>query len=168
MQFVARAHALMLAFVHAHGFSPSTESPMLVRRPSGPAARSSAYAQQQRTAVVVGCGPAGLAAALVCARNHNFKVTVIEASSEAKITSYDRSKAYFYNINQRGQSLTRLFPGLQRGIAAAGIGMSRFERLTVPGDPEKLFNNVPFSRPQTAEEKKKFGKFYWIPRHTPS
>ena len=102
MHIVARAHALMLAFVHAHGFSPSTESPMLVRRPSGPAARSSAYAQQQRTAVVVGCGPAGLAAALVCARNHNFKVTVIEASSEAKITSYDRSKAYFYNINQRG------------------------------------------------------------------
>ena len=67
-----RWHVIMLAFVHAHGFSPSKSS-MLVQRPSGPAARSSAYAQE-RTAVVVGCGPAGLAAALVCARNHNFKV----------------------------------------------------------------------------------------------
>ena len=59
------------------------------------------------TAVIVGGGPAGLSAAVVLARNHGYNVRVLESASEENVVSYDRSRAYLYNINVRGQVMTR-------------------------------------------------------------
>lgn len=45
------------------------------------------------------------------------------------------------------------------------MAIEKFERLTVPGDPNKIFDNVPFSRQTSEAEKKRMGIWYWIPRH---
>jgi kynurenine 3-monooxygenase len=118
-----------------------------------------------RRAVVIGGGPAGLSAALVLAKHHGFNVTLLEAASETDIASYDRSRAYLYNVNPRGQVLTKRFPFLQNGLKDRGVGVTQFARLTVPADPNEIFTNEPFSRPITEEEKDKSGMLYWIPRH---
>ena len=107
-----------------------------------------------RTAVVVGGGPAGLSAAVVLARNHGYNVRVLESASEENVVSYDRSRAYLYNINVRGQVMTRQMPSVQQGLEEQGVGISKFERLIVPGDPKELFTNVPFSHPQSQAERK--------------
>ena len=132
----------------------------------GPSSFSnSGNAPTNNRAIVVGAGPAGLATALVLARNHSYHVTVLEASAESTIAGYDPTMAYLYNINGRGQVLTQRFPALQRGLETTGVPVQQFQILTVPGDPNECFTNVPFSRPMSKEEKERIGILYWIPRH---
>lgn len=66
-----------------------------------------------RTAMVVGGGPAGLSTAIILARNHGYSVKVLETATKDNVASYDRNKAYLYNINMRGQVMTKRMPSVQ-------------------------------------------------------
>jgi len=144
----------------------TTDSPSSSKTESSPQ-NEEIKQSKPKTAIVVGCGPAGIATALILVRHHNYKkVTILESNTQSDISSYQRSKAYFYNLNERGQTLTKLFPNLQRSIEEKGVGISKFEIVLVPADPEQLYTGIPTSRPQTEEERVKFGRSYWIPRHT--
>eukprot|EP00438_Fugacium_kawagutii_P026634 Skav216846 [mRNA] locus=scaffold2997:159629:161835:- [translate_table: standard] len=64
--------------------------------------------------MVVGAGPAGLAAALMLAKK-GWSVSVFERSSDP--AAYDPGKGFMYLIDGRGQKMLRL------------LGLSIFERL---------------------------------------
>lgn len=116
-----------------------------------------------KQAVVVGGGPAGLAAAQILAKSDEFdQVIVLESSDPDKALSYDPRRAYFYNVNKRGQRFTDAF-GID--LSERGVGVTKFARQTVPADPEDKFEGVPFSREFTPEEKLQMGTMYWVPRH---
>eukprot|EP00586_Coscinodiscus_wailesii_P016707 CAMPEP_0172503856 /NCGR_PEP_ID=MMETSP1066-20121228/173012_1 /TAXON_ID=671091 /ORGANISM="Coscinodiscus wailesii, Strain CCMP2513" /LENGTH=511 /DNA_ID=CAMNT_0013279771 /DNA_START=90 /DNA_END=1622 /DNA_ORIENTATION=+ len=112
------------------------------------------------TAVVVGAGPAGLAAAMVLPQYFD-RVLVLE---DAPCSSYDPSRAYFYNVNQRGQQFTKDF-GIN--LSQRGLGVQEFARFIVPADPEQVFDydvQKPIQQSLSKKEKEQLGTMYWIPR----
>ena len=105
---------------------------------TGAMSSSSSSSIKPQKAVVIGGGPAGLAAALALSSEpHNYEVTVIEASSKDSTRTFDASKAYLYNINARGQKFTKKFQAVNEGVEKFGVeqvGM-RFKSFTlVPGE----------------------------------
>ena len=134
---------------------------------------------QSPTAIVVGGGPVGIATSLVLASKHGYDVTLLESSISSQ-SKYDPTKAFLYNMNARGQALTKMFPGMhdklvQRGVESRGFSDTTFT--IVPADP-----NVPI--PQKVKMDKSFelkddenqmkamknsekaaAPGYWIPRH---
>jgi hypothetical protein len=67
---------------------------------------------------------AGVAASLMLASRHNFDVTLLESSLISQ-SKYDPTKAFLYNVNHRGQKLTKMFPGMHqklqdRSVASRG------------------------------------------------
>ena len=121
-----------------------------------------------RRAVVVGGGPAGLAAAITLASEpHAYKVTVIETFPEDATRTYDASKAYLYNLNPRGQKFTRSerFSRIQELVeekSVSQVGL-RFKSFTlIPGDTETKLEPYVLD-PGTKDLITK--KTHWIPRH---
>lgn len=125
----------------------------------------------KRTAVVIGAGPAGLAAALVLS---NLKVATQKDNEEvffdrvvvledAPKEVYDPARAYFYNVNKRGQRFTNAF---DIDLAKRGLGVTEFAKLVVPADPIDVFdeNIVPKRQSLSEKEKAQMGTMYWIPR----
>eukprot|EP00580_Thalassiosira_gravida_P007477 CAMPEP_0201635820 /NCGR_PEP_ID=MMETSP0493-20130528/8207_1 /ASSEMBLY_ACC=CAM_ASM_000838 /TAXON_ID=420259 /ORGANISM="Thalassiosira gravida, Strain GMp14c1" /LENGTH=586 /DNA_ID=CAMNT_0048107831 /DNA_START=109 /DNA_END=1869 /DNA_ORIENTATION=+ len=134
--------------------------------------------------VVVGAGPAGIAAALTLASHHNYTVTLLESSPASSAqTEYDPTKAFLYNVNGRGQTLTCQFPNMQQKLVERSVpsgGFGGFKLTIVPGDPNEEL-------PKVVEEEKTDGKTpeedktpelkgamqsekaaaagYWLPRH---
>ncbi|KAL7441990.1 hypothetical protein ACHAXM_008194 [Skeletonema potamos] len=142
---------------------------------------SSALQQPKQQAVVVGCGPVGVAASLILASKHNFDVTLLESSPESSSQSkYDPTKAFLYNVNGRGQTLTKMFPTMhqklvERSVASKGFAATKI--IIVPADPT---TPIPKSKSNiqgtTKEEETNANKSmpsgekvanvgYWIPRH---
>ncbi|KAL3799590.1 hypothetical protein HJC23_008717 [Cyclotella cryptica] len=134
-------------------------------------------------AIVVGAGPVGIAASLVLASRHGYDVTLLESSPETSIqTKYDPTKAFLYNVNARGQTLTKMFPNLHDKLVKRSVESKGFADATitvVPADPnlpipkssklEKSFemrnneNNEAGNAMPKSE--KAVGVGYWIPRH---
>jgi len=144
---------------------------------------SSALQQPRQQAVVVGCGPVGVAASLILASKHNFDVTLLESSPESSSQSkYDPTKAFLYNVNGRGQTLTKMFPTMHQKLVERSVtskGFAATKLIVVPADPAepipesksnmqgttneeegKQKNNI--SMP-TGEKAANVG--YWLPRH---
>ena len=134
-----------------------------------------------KTAVIVGGGPGGLAAALVLSNvlkpstgeakgihsnsniKSNFLFDKIVVLDEAPKEAYDPTRAYFFNINRRGQTFTNAV-GID--LSKKGTGVSEFAKFTVPADPFVVFDGTkPFSRPMSPQEQENMGTLYWIPRH---
>ena len=121
-----------------------------------------------RRAVVVGGGPAGLAAAITLASEpHAYKVTVIETFPEDATRTYDASKAYLYNLNPRGQKFTRSerFSRIQELVDEKSVSQIGFQFKSftlIPGDTESKLE--PLVR-ELGTKDVTTKKTYWIPRH---
>ena len=131
--------------------------------------------------MIVGGGPGGLAAALVLSTvqtpwsaeaadesnnshsHSNFLFDKIVVVDEAPKEAYDPTRAYFFNINRRGQTFTNAV-GID--LSERGTGVTEFAKFTVPADPAEVFEGTqPFSRPMSPHEQENLGTLYWIPRH---
>ena len=93
-------------------------------------------------AIIIGAGPVGIATALVLASpRHNYNVLLLESSPETTSQSkYDPTKAFLYNVNSRGQELTRQFPNMQRKLeerSVASKGVTNTTITIVPANPEE-------------------------------
>jgi len=124
--------------------------------------------KRKKTAVIVGGGPGGLAAALVLSNvkkqgeETGFFERII-VLDEAPKESYDPTRAYFFNINRRGQTFADAF---NIDLSKRGTAIAEFSRQSVPSDPKDVFDGTnPFSRSMSDEERQRLGTSYWIPRH---
>ena len=70
-------------------------------------------------AVVVGCGPAGLASAMELRSLGYERVVALERRCAAE--EFEQQKAYLYLVDARGQRWTDRFPGLTESILADGV-----------------------------------------------
>mmetsp|Transcript_62378 Transcript_62378/g.71657 ORF Transcript_62378/g.71657 Transcript_62378/m.71657 type:complete len:570 (-) Transcript_62378:110-1819(-) len=114
---------------------------------------------EREQAIVVGGGPVGLSAALVLA-NRGYDVSLFEATSTDEIKAFNPAMAYLYNINERGQAFTNLFPiSIHEKLVESSVASTDAGFMVASGD---------------AKEKIKFPKLpnfgvttpsYWIPRH---
>jgi kynurenine 3-monooxygenase len=95
-------------------------------------------AENQPHAVVIGAGPAGLSSALILARNHGYRVTILEKNTKESYT--DDTRAYSYAINFRGQALTKRLPLVQELLEQRGVAAQEFAIVRVPGNPTEIFD----------------------------
>ena len=142
---------------------------------------TSALQQPRRQqAVVVGAGPVGCAASLILADKHNFDVTLLESSPASSTqTQYDPTKAFLYNVNGRGQRLTRMFPNMQKKLEERSVvskGFAGTSITIIPADPAEPIPQQKKNVPAAAEDETKTNKSmpsgekagnvgFWIPRH---
>eukprot|EP00956_Cyclotella_meneghiniana_P042213 scaffold248392_cov40-Cyclotella_meneghiniana.AAC.3 len=127
---------------------------------------TNALQQPRQQAVVVGCGPVGVAASLVLcelshhnslsnrASKHKYDVTLLDSSpSSSSQAHYDPTKAFLYNVNSRGQTLTKMFPSMHEKLVERSVVSKGFAGTTitiVPADPKVA---IPISK-KNEEEKK--------------
>ena len=118
-------------------------------------------ASNDNHAIIVGGGPVGLAAALTLSNApHFYHVTLLEQSTGTGL--FDPTKAYLYNINQRGQEWTRQFPAVQALLEERGSSTGMGGIVIVPADPKEP---IPEKKDLTVSTMKG-EESYWIPRHT--
>jgi len=180
---------LGLAFsttTQAYLFPPKSgiRNSLVVGRGGGPTSDDNDVSLPSRKkAIVVGSGPSGLAAALVLATlpNDPYDVTVLESTAGSTASSkYDVSKSYLYNVNARGQTLTKMFPQMQQKLVDRGVrggGSSSFSIQYIPADPAEPLPpskgvGVGGTNPKDSEAAKagpisddEEKLSYWIPRH---
>ena len=134
----------------------------------------------QKHAVVVGGGPVGLATALTLSNPpHCYNVTVLE---QASVEQYDPTKAYLYNVNQRGQLwMKENFPGALAKLQERGSVGSMARITIVPADPKLPIPErktlAQYDTTKNNPQDKKEGeeivddpqldkRNYWVPRHS--
>ncbi|CAK0856592.1 unnamed protein product, partial [Prorocentrum cordatum] len=117
------------------------------------AAAVSRESPAEKAAVVVGAGPAGLAAALLL-EGRGWSVTVVERSADP--TEFDPGRGFMYLIDGRGQRcLEGLEPGLLERLRAASVEAAAADIGIV--SPEGL-------REMANPMKNALRTSYWLPR----
>ena len=96
----------------------------------------------------MGGGPGGLAAALVLS---NVKKPGIIVLDEASKGSYDPTRAYTFDMNQRGQRFTDAF---DINLSKRGSPHNGYKFEYVPSDPNDVFDGIPpATTPMNEEER---------------
>ena len=106
-------------------------------------------------AVVIGCGPAGLAAAVELKRRGFDKVVALERRDAPD--EFEVAKAYLYLVDRRGQRWTDAV-GATDGIRERGVSNEGFSLTRIYPDEKGIFPTKPvLARPGAAQA-------VWIPR----
>ena len=114
---------------------------------------------EREKAIVVGGGPVGLSAALVLA-NRGYDVSLFEATSTDEIKTFNPALAYLYNINDRGQTFTTMFPtSIHEKLVEWSVASTDTGFMVASGDGKEdiQFPKLPNFGVTTPS--------YWIPRH---
>ena len=118
-------------------------------------ARSASPHSASRSALVVGAGPAGLAAAYVLAQR-GWEVEVLERRREASL--FEAQKAYLYLVDGRGQAFTDA-AGLTDELAAISVPSTNYTVTRCMPDGERV-EAVPPVLTEKGDDK----PAYWVPR----
>jgi len=120
--------------------------------------RQPAMSQQtpvsRRNVLIVGGGPAGLAAALMLAKRNWTEITVLEKRASADF--YEPDKSFNYLIDGRGQKLTDLLE-LTEPLAAMGVSNQEFYLTRIQPNGDRKTFKVPIIDPTRKAA-------YWVPR----
>lgn len=110
----------------------------------------------RRNVLIVGGGPAGLAAALMLAKRDWTEITVLEKRSAAD--DYEPDKSFNYLIDGRGQKLTDLL-GFTDRLPAIGVPNSEFYLTRIQPNGSRKTLKLPLidSSQRSA---------YWLPRRS--
>jgi len=126
------------------------------RAPRAPRARRAAASVEDVDAVVVGCGPAGLAAAIeLRARGYERVVALDRLASP---DTFETERAYLYLVDARGQRWTDRHAGLTAAVAARGVSNGNYTVSRLYPDARGVETVAPLlARPAAAGA-------IWIPR----
>ena len=134
---------------------------------SSSSSSSSSAIVHSKTAVIVGGGPVGLATALTLSQApHNYQVTVLEKTPHVS-TAFDPTRAYHYNLNERGLQWMDQFPAVLHKLQTRAViptsGMGRV--CYIPADPTHPIPNVEERSTVRNIAPIQMKRTMWIPRH---
>lgn len=110
--------------------------------------------QTSRSVLIVGGGPAGLAAALMLAKRGWTEITVLEKRPTADY--YEPDKSFNYLIDGRGQKFTDLL-GLTEQLSEMGVSNKEFYLTRIQSNGKRKQLKLPLIDPTRKPA-------YWIPR----
>jgi kynurenine 3-monooxygenase len=109
-----------------------------------------------QNAVIIGGGPAGIATALMLAKQGWTNITVIEKRPSAAY--YEPDKSFSYQIDGRGQKLTD-YLGITEALAKVSVASTDFYLTRIEANGQRKTSKLPIVDPNRKTA-------YWLPRKT--